>query len=155
VLYVSKINVSFIACAYILQWHVVVRMSNSNAQMANAYRKNGHVMRTTTVVTAVMSPVIAIHYKSKMDAMLDGGSVIKHIGRFTYTHCIRYAYTFKWHYIHIYNYQCRCIPNWARCNGQIDCRGSKPGETDASDEAPANCLACNPIGEITCAYVLH
>lgn len=38
----------------------------------------------------------------------------------------------------------RCIPNWAFCNGQDDCR-------DNSDEIITRCPACDDIGEFRCA----
>ena len=38
----------------------------------------------------------------------------------------------------------RCVPEWARCNGQVDCRGG-----DTSDELPANCPSCSK-GQFQC-----
>jgi low density lipoprotein-related protein 2 len=38
----------------------------------------------------------------------------------------------------------RCVPDWAFCNGQDDCR-------DGSDEMPSRCPACEDQGEFRCA----
>lgn len=37
----------------------------------------------------------------------------------------------------------RCVPNWARCDGEDDCR-------DNSDEKEENCQVCHPTGDFTC-----
>lgn len=37
----------------------------------------------------------------------------------------------------------RCIPDWAFCNGQDDCR-------DNSDEKPERCPGCDPVGDFRC-----
>ena len=93
-------------------------------------RKFTDVTMTTTAVMAQMSRR-RVHRRSASEA---GRAVLAATGNLKMLLCHG---TFE-------NVTIRCIPDWAFCNGQDDCR-------DNSDEDKSRCPSCDDVGEFRCA----
>lgn len=109
---------------------------NSFFRIINVFRRRGSVILMMIVVTDLMSQ----RRNAQVLSVLRDGAWVQ-IQNSHFLNILQKK-------LSIFRSRCansyRCVPDWAFCNGQDDCK-------DGSDEVPSRCPACEELGEFRCA----